>query len=188
MRMMCVVGLALVSGCGAGQSGATTPSDEPVTPQRLYPLADGHVWSYDVDTGTGMSTLAIARVTRRQDGRFDVNTGSEPNTYEVTPEGIKRSSGAWLLRGPIEVHASWDLGGGRRAEITSVDASAETPAGNFAHCVEVSETGAVGAHIRTVYCPDIGPVLVESSMQMLVARENVRVIARLRGHSDGSDL
>ena len=177
-----------LAACGAGAGGSTTPSSQALTPLRLYPLADGHIWSYDVDTGTGMSTLAIARVSRRADGRFDVNTGSEPNVYEVTPEGIKRASGTWLLRMPFEVNASWDLGGGRRAEITSVDASVETPAGNYAHCVEVAERGGAGAQIRTIFCPDVGPVFVESSTEIAITHTTLRVTARLRGYSDGTDL
>lgn len=192
MRTPFIVSLAfaagLVTACGSAPAAPVRPSADAYVPARLYPLSVGRVWSYDVDTGTGMSTLAIARVTRSENGRVEVATGSEPNVYQVSNEGIRREGGAWVLKAPIRMGAEWPAANGRTARIASLDAHVESVAGNFEHCVEVIERAEGGPQIRTVYCPDVGPVLVESSMAMSLSGETVRVLATLRGTSDGSDL
>jgi hypothetical protein len=149
----------------------------------MYPLREGSVWTYDVDTGEGLPVLAITRVTRRDGQRVEVTSGSTPIYYEQRPDGLYRvDRQAYSLKAPLAEGARWDAGGGATAEVAAVRA-VETLAGTFQGCIEVRETGgSAGKVVRTVYCPDVGPVEVESSMAMGLTGQTVRVLARLRGY------
>ena len=67
--------------------------------------------------------------------------------------------------------------------MVDTDKHVVTPAGEFSGCVEVHESGgATPKEVRTVFCPDVGPVELESSMPMALSGQHARVIARLRGY------
>ena len=147
-------------------------------------MRPGSVWTYDVDTGQGLPTLAITRVTGSDGSRSEVSSGADPIVYETRADGLYRSDrGAYVLKAPIRQGATWDAGAGSQAEVVDTDKHVTTPAGDFNHCVEVRETGgSAGKLVRTVFCPDIGPVEVESSMQMELSGQTARVLAKLRGY------
>jgi hypothetical protein len=72
------------------------------------------------------------------------------------------------------------------ARVRSVNAAVKTPGGEFADCVEVEEGGGdAGRQIRTIYCPGVGPVYLES--MMMVRGKEIKVTARLRGHMVGGE-
>ena len=178
-----VLALALgIFGCGGARPA--TPTEGRLTVERLYPMRAGSVWTYDVETGQGTPILAITRVTTHEGANVDISSGGDPIRYEVRPEGLYRSDReGFLLKPPFTKGASWDAGGGATAEIVATDLSPATMAGPFTQCIEVSETGGTGGKVvRTVYCPDVGPVEVESSMMMSLSGQTARVIARLRGY------
>jgi hypothetical protein len=174
--------LLLLLGC------ASSPKPVPeaaLTAARLYPLAAGSAWSYDVDTGDGATVLATMRVTEAAGGRAAVQGGEGITRYEQRPDGLYRMDrDGYLLKEPVRAGATWPSGGGMTAEISTVAAALETPAGRFTGCVEVVERGApTGAVISTTYCPDVGPVQVISSLDLTTGA--VRVVARLRGYQIG---
>ncbi len=155
-----------------------------ITPSDLYPLQTGNAWSYDVDTGDESTTLGIARV-EAFDGRIaEVHTGRTVVRYEVLPEGIRVPPGdAWLIRAPLVEGATWAGRGGRTARLASIDMTVETPAGTFDGCVEVVEMGGkLELEVRTVYCPQVGPVRVSSTMHSNVSDRVATVSAQLRGY------
>ena len=168
--------------CGA--SRPATPAPERTTVERLYPMRMGSIWTYDVDTGQDTPILAITRVTANDGTQVEVSSGGDPIRYELKPDGLFRSDRAgYLLKPPFDKGATWDAGGGAKAEITATDRSMETMAGAFTGCIEVNETGGTnGKVVRTVYCPDVGPVEVESSMHMGLSGQTARVLAKLRGY------
>lgn len=170
--------------CACGASRPEVNEATRVSIERLYPLRVGSVWTYDVDTGQGLPILAITRVTANDGTRVEVSSGSDPIRYEIKPEGLFRTDrGGYLLKAPFDKGRQWDAGGGATAEITKVSLDVETAAGAFTSCVEVSESGAAGGKIvRTIYCPDVGPVEVESSMFMDLSKQTARVVAKLRGY------
>lgn len=183
----CLLWLAGCGGATAAQQAEEAPSLEPTS---LYPLQEKSAWAYDVNTGAGENVLAVTRVMRVEGDRVHVRTGGdEVVRYELRPQGIYRAgSSGWLLKAPIEVGAQWKSGQGRTARVTSVNASAQTPAQPFDGCVEVHETGGEPAvEVTTVYCPGVGPVYVESVMSMDVSGRQARVTARLRGHQIGGE-
>lgn len=144
----------------------------------------GSVWTYDVDTGDGPPTLAITRVISSGDGYAEVSSGGPPIRYELRADGLYRADrGGYVLKQPLALGARWDAGQGATAEVVDVDKQVTTPAGDFHGCVEVVEQGsATEKVVRTVFCPDVGPVELESSIGLAVSGGAARVIARLRGY------
>lgn len=182
--ILCVLVLGVCAwGCG-GASKSVRPDDNRLDIARLYPLRPGSVWTYDVDTGQGLPTLAITRVTEQEGNRVKVSSGADPVVYEVRDEGLFRPDrNGFVLKKPIRTGARWDAGQGTSAEVVDTDKHVVTPAGEFNGCVEVHESGgATPKEVRTVFCPDVGPVELESSMAMELSGQHARVIARLRGY------
>lgn len=183
-RRLVLLGL-LLGACGGGAAGVRTGRAGPVTARELYPLGDGYLWTYDIDTGTGLATLGIRRVVRAEPPVFALRMDGErtEHVYEIREEGIwDASEGIWVLRDPIEIGRSWPSRGGRTARITAVDQDVDVAAGHFEGCVEVRETGSeTGPDLRTVYCPQQGPVIVESHQALeLSSRGGITVRSELR--------
>jgi hypothetical protein len=173
---------ALLAACGTAQTGAGKASA--ITVERLYPLRVGSVWTYDVDTGEGLPVLAITRVLAVANGQIEVSSGGDSLHYEQRPDGLFRADvDSYLIHTPIATGTTWQAADGSRAEITRVDARASTPGGDFNNCVEVLESGGPSEkRVRTVFCADIGPVEIESSLHMQLTGKVTRVLAKLRGY------
>lgn len=171
-----------VAACGGAKPAAG--GGEKLGVERLYPLRAGSVWTYDVDTGEGLPTLAITRVTARSEDRAEVSNGSDAIVYQVRPDGLYRQDlDSYVLKLPLTKGARWDTREGASAEITDVTKRVSGPAGDFQGCVEVRESGGASQkQVRTVFCPDVGPVEIESSLQMALTGQAARVLARLRGY------
>ncbi len=180
------VAICLVVLAACSRSQGTTNADDRLSVDRLYPLRQGAVWSYDVDTGQGLPILAITRVTKAEEKHVEIAVGREPIVYERRVEGLFRPDrDAYVLLAPVRPGETWDAGSGATAEVRTVEKAVSTPAGEFQGCVEIVETGGTGGKtVRTVFCPDVGPVEVESSMPMPQSNEGevARVVARLRGY------
>ncbi|MCA9616424.1 MAG: hypothetical protein H6722_28465 [Sandaracinus sp.] len=177
----------LLLACG----GAQRPVDRgPVTSERLYPMSEGSVWTYDVATGVGPDVLAISRVVAIRGTSVEIrNDGGQSLTYERRAEGIfEPASSSWLLHDPIEVGATWDAGAGRTARISATDERVDVMAGVFESCVRVEETGGEdGRLIATVYCPDVGPVIIESRMTAQLTGMEASVRGTLRAFALGDE-
>ena len=183
MRNAAVCLVAWLAACASAP--AAKPEGSKLTPERLYPLALDSAWSHDVDAGDGEPVLAITRVVEAGPGYAKVLGGEGVRRYELRPDGLYKSEqGGYLLRAPIEPGASWDAGRGVTARVADTAVAVETGAGKFSGCVRVVEQGAAsGAVVETVYCPDVGPVVVESRIEL--SRGSAQVIARLRGYAIG---
>jgi hypothetical protein len=173
----------LSAACHTGPA-AHAGSDTRLRIDRLYPMRAGSVWTYDVDTGAGPPTLAITRVTSSAEGRAEVSSGGPPIVYEQREEGLYRADrGGYVLKLPLTQGARWDAGQGTTAELVDVEKHVVTPAGEFSGCIEVVEQGGETPKlVRTVFCPDVGPVELESSIALEVSGNSARVLARLRGY------
>lgn len=178
-----VAGCVVLLGCASGPSGsARTPAD--LSPGSLYPLREGAAWSYDVDTGDGdPPVLTTAHVLRVEGPTVEVQSGQAVLRYALLPEGIQRAdSGTFLLHAPISLGSEWPAGLNTRARVSAVGQLLQTPAGTFESCIVVTElTPDSGRKVATSYCPGVGPVRVESEME--VRGKLLRVTATLRGYS-----
>lgn len=187
--VLCIAMLSSTLGCGTKKRSTPDPALV-IRPVDLYPFQEGNAWSYDVHTGDASTTLAVKRVQSVHGPIVTVSTGTASVRYEVRDEGIYvLSEQAWLFRAPLEEGATWPARGGRTGEITSTVASIETPAGSFRGCLEVRETGGkLGLVVRTIYCPFVGPVAVDSTMLSDVSDRSASVSARLRGYTVEGDV
>jgi hypothetical protein len=175
---------SIIAGAACGRASISTQPAISDDPRDFYPLRAGNAWSYDVDTGDAVTTLAITRV-EAFDGRVaEVHTGRSVLLYEVSAEGIRElDANAWVLRAPLREGASWPGRGGRSARVVAADSGARTAAGDFDDCVEVLETGGkLELEVRTLYCRGVGPVSVESTMRSKVGERTLSVSASLRGY------
>lgn len=201
MHRSLVVALAVLttSACGAAAPEVAEPTLDPLAPTTLYPMHEGAQWVYDVDTGGDEPpTLGIFEVVEvngderqiannRGMNREGVVTHGDPIGYRVEPDGIRHvASGQWLLRSPIDVGATWPTLGGRTARVVDIDHTVEVFAGTYQHCVIVEEDGGEdGRVVTTTYCPEVGPVVIESSMTSEMTMRSIATRARLRSYDPG---
>ena len=154
----------------------------PLSATDLYPLGAGYIWTYDIDTGTGLNTLGIARVLEASATTFVVQNDGDRSrrTYEVRPDGIFHvEAGSYLIQEPIAVGTEWDATGGR-ARITAVEQDIDVPAGHFERCITIEKTNETAERAyREVYCPGQGPVIVETIQTMTIG-EGLAITATLR--------
>ncbi len=186
-RIATLFACVLFIGCATTGTGQGTGDEGPMTSARLFPMIEGAVWSYHIDTGTPLPALGILRVVRSSgaDAALAPDGGDETR-YERMPDGIRIVGNveAWVLHDPIVVGTEWDGRGGRRARIAAVDLHIELQGGVFDRCVRVEELGSENRIDQaTIYCPDVGPVVVESSTTTEITREHVVVRAELLGYS-----
>jgi len=184
---LAVVFLALAIsaiGCGGGAPVVRPTRSGPLTARELYPMGEEYIWTYDIDTGTGLTTLGIRRVVRAEAPRFTLQMDGErdEHVYELREGGIYDvGESLWVLRDPITVGQEWPSRGGRTARITEVGQEIDVGAGHFEDCIEVRETGSeTGPDFRTVYCPEQGPVLVESHQSLQLSERGLTVRSELR--------
>jgi hypothetical protein len=185
-----VWGWLVVSWLGCGGAAPSAAGGAQLGVERLYPLRPGSVWTYDVDTGEGLPTLAITRVTARRGDQIEVSNGSDVIAYQLRPDGLYRDDlGSYVIKAPVAKGARWETREGASAEITDVSKRVSGPAGDFQGCVEVRESGGSSQKlVRTVFCPDVGPVEIESSLQIVLTGQAARVVARLRGYDFSAAL
>ena len=175
---------SIVGGAACGAASSSTQPAPVDDPRDFYPLHAGNAWSYEVDTGDEVPTLAITRV-EAFDGRIaEVRTGRSVVRYEASAEGIRElDANAWVLRAPLREGASWPGRGGRSARVVAIDASAQAAAGDFDDCIEVLETGGkLELEVRTLYCRGVGPVSIEATMRSNLSERSLGVSASLRGY------
>lgn len=188
-----------IAACGPAVPEVAEPEVDRLAPTTLYPMPDGAQWVYDVDTGGNEPpTLGIFEVIESVgDTRQIANnrgmsangqvTHGDPIGYRIEAEGIRHSaSGTWVLHTPIEQGATWDAMGGRTARVVDLDHTVEVVAGTYEHCVVVEEDGGEdGRVVTTTYCPQVGPVVIESSMETQLTMREVATRARLRSYDPG---
>ena len=154
-------------------------------------MGEGYIWTYDIDTGTGLSSLGITRVVQVSGQTVGIAAdGGEMHAYELRPEGVYQpASQTWLLRDPIAVGQSWPSTHDRTATIQSITETVDLTDGHYDGCVAVMEEGGTsGQHVRTTYCMGVGPVIVESRQELITSMTGgLTVTGRLRAHQQGPD-
>jgi hypothetical protein len=132
---------------------------------RYYPFEPGHQWTFMVYAEPGApGLLKVDKVLGFDGSTAVVQSGGNTTSYRIAPDGIVREpSGAYLLKEPLTLGSRWPGAKGATVEITKVDAKITTDAGTFEGCVETTEvaSGDEAGLLRTTFCPDVGPVLVE---------------------------
>ena len=179
------VSLALcMTACAGANSGVPTHANAArLTATALYPLHLGCAWSYDVDSGDGQPVLATARVLSVEHGVVAVQTGQGLQRYYSDADHIQRVGQPHaLLRAPFSVGSHWRSGADSEARVIAVGQTRTTPAGAFDACVVVEEVHSRSQQqVTTTYCPGVGPVRIDSQIELRSQR--IEVHATLRGFS-----
>lgn len=118
-------------------------------------------------------TTEYWEIQREEEGRFvlrirpsDLKTGGFEESFLPTKGGIKRIAAEttrkddppFFLKEPLRLGATWDDEDGIY-EVTDFDKTVTVPAGEFSHCVEVTNTRKGGkATVITLYAPGVGIV------------------------------
>lgn len=178
--------------CGGApaRSGADDPTR--LEPRRLFPMGTNYSWAHDNDPGGGLPRqTSVLRVTEftGTTARLESLANGNARTYELREDGIFWvESSVYLLRAPIAVGAEWPSINGRTARVSDIDVSVDVPTGHFDHCVEVRETGGEsGLSTRTIYCPDVGPTLIEAHQALTLGTGGVTGTGRLQAYQLGDD-
>lgn len=165
--------LVLVAGCGP-EPTATVPTTPPTGPavssgsplERYFPLVEGNIYSYDVDTlsdhpSTGALSATVSRIGPTS-GTFRIGATTRRIQYE--PDGIvatePNGDRAYLLKAPLTEGTSWLGAGGGEIRIVNAHAAASVTAGQFVECIVTEEkrAGDFPKNVTTTYCPDVGLV------------------------------
>ncbi|MEY4576620.1 MAG: hypothetical protein RL701_1323 [Pseudomonadota bacterium] len=179
------MGFLWCASCAGSSASKDTAHIAPadITAELLYPLHEGCAWSYDVDSGDGQPVLATVRVLRADTAGVDVQTGQAVQRYAQSAQGIQRAGQRYfLLHSPFVSGAHWPSSADAEARVIATEQTVSTPAGNFPNCVVVREEHTSSLQqVTTTYCVGVGPVRIESQME--VRGRVIRVIAALRGYN-----
>ncbi|MBX7191942.1 MAG: hypothetical protein K1X94_07790 [Sandaracinaceae bacterium] len=185
------VSLALAAcGAAAPRGGADDPTR--LEPRRLFPMGAGYSWAYENDPGMGLPRqTSVLRVSAFSAGgaRVESLATGDARSYELRDDGLFWvDAGVYLLHAPITLGAEWPSANGRTARVSDIDASVDVPTGHFDHCVEIREEGGEsGLAMRTIYCPDVGPTLIEAHQTLSLAASGVTATGRLQAYQLGED-
>jgi hypothetical protein len=93
-----------------------------------------------------------------------------------TDDGVAYVGGAFVLKRPFEVGASWQGEHEGTVRVTSLDVSVAVPAGKYASCMETVEDGArtPGVKYVSTFCPGVGLVRLEVARGPNVARAELK--------------
>ena len=157
---------AMLIACSGGGGGAKAPhSSKYPGVLQYYPFENGMIWSYMIYGPPGAPGLLKIDKVVAFDGQLAVvQSGESSITYRVAKEAIYREPAhAPLLKWPVTLGDKWPGSKGSGVEVTKIDAKITVPAGTFEGCVETTETvgGDAAGILRTTFCPDVGPVIVE---------------------------
>jgi hypothetical protein len=193
--------LAVVSAsasCGASASGsgpdpAVDPSlgSAPVTAsaapilsgfpiERFFPIVDGYIYSYETMSEAGDKGVLITRAARVSPRAGELRSGTSARRFSYTEEGVlSDATGAFILKEPLAVGASWRGEHGGVTRITSIDKAAFVPAGRFTGCVETVEERRGDRPVRyaTTFCPGVGVVALEAEAGAALERAELKSYA-----------
>lgn len=182
-----VFALAL-SSCGGSADKAKAPAPSKFKgPLAYYPFEPGTQWSFMVYGPPGTPGLLKVDKVVAFDGQLAlVQSGESTLTYRVAPEGIYREPAhVFLLKWPIVLGDTWPGAKGSKVEVTKTDLKITVEAGSFEGCVEITERvgGDAAGLLRTTFCPDVGPVLVEiHELNAPPGELPQRLVGRLRAY------
>jgi hypothetical protein len=174
---------ALAAGCATGDAAVKHVPRTGLQAADYYPLAEGWKWAYDLERD-GQKILGIYSVIERNADGATIMAGDERLTYAVTPQGLAQMDasgvGDFILKNPLVKDATWPVAGGT-ARVVSTTEEVTVDAGHFYDCAVVEVTRADPPRLaRTVFAPDVGPVVIEVQVQQQDGKFVVATRARLR--------
>jgi len=175
-RFRSAMTLVLATG-GCSSSPAIDPASPSPAPtvavssgleaERLFPLRDGYVYSYVVETAEGSGGVVNIRASRRDatSGVLQMPTGPRAFVYAADGVVIGDTDGVYFLKWPLEVGRQWRGERGAMVSIVEVSSTVTVPAGTYQGCVKTTERrgGDRPLQIDTTVCPDVGIVVLQAA-------------------------
>ncbi|MDB5219948.1 MAG: hypothetical protein JWO86_7875 [Myxococcaceae bacterium] len=163
-----VCGLTLLASGACGSAGGpTSPSVATKPPsgssaEQYFPLEEGRIYAY-ATSENGETGMLVAKVHRTDATHGELRLSNATKRFVFTPEGVAYDGGAFILKAPLDVGASWPGEHGGKATVMSIDATPKVVAGAYSSCVQTVEEGGrpEGSKYVTTYCPGVGMVLLE---------------------------
>lgn len=198
-RLGSVIAVAAAAAATLGGCGGPPPpkGPEPLkntvnTPvARYFPAVDGTVHAYDTkDLIGGTTGVLMLRTTVIGDRTIEL-TSSKTQRLRYDDKGVLREpQGAYVLRTPLEIGQSWPGGPNVSVSIVKIDVAITVPAGSYRGCIETLDkrVGAVSGTVRSVYCPDVGLVLLESEGRGAGPGQEIHERVELKSYGKGLDL
>jgi hypothetical protein len=152
------------------------------------PLAHDTVYAYDTKSeDSGETGVLMLRVRRPREGTAELGAGSRVQRLDLGSDGIRHATGGFLLKSPLSVGSTWK-GQFGQVSVSAVDQTIHVPAGKFTGCLETVEQVSSPApkKVRTVFCPDVGIVLLEA--EGMTNGNYTREQASLRSFGPAVDL
>ena len=177
-----IAGLAFVVVL-ATACGDPKPAASPVAPKgpsvssvdTYFPLEEGRLYHY-VTTENGDTGMLVARVHRTDPTHGELRLSNASKRFVYSPEGVAYDGGAFILKAPLDVGATWPGEHGGTTKVTRTDATPKVQAGAYSGCVETVEEGGrpQGSKYATTYCPGVGMVLLEIAVTGGEARAELK--------------
>lgn len=167
-----------LSSAPATASAAPILSGFPI--ERFFPIVDGHIYSYETMSEAGDKGVLITRAARVSPRAGELRSGTSARRFSYTEEGVlSDATGAFILKEPLAVGASWRGEHGGVTRITSIDKAALVPAGRFTGCVETVEERRGDRPVRyaTTFCPGVGVVALEAEAGAALERAELKSYA-----------
>jgi hypothetical protein len=142
---------------------------------QYFPLEEGRIYHY-VTNDNGETGMLVAKVHRTDALHGELRLSNATKRFVYTREGVAYDGGAFILKGPLDVGATWPGEHGGTTRIATVDAAPKVPAGSYGSCVETIEEGGrpQGSKYVTTYCPGVGMVLLEIAVAGGQARAELK--------------
>jgi len=129
-----------------------------------------------VTTENGDTGMLVARVHRTDATHAELRLSNASKRFVYTPQGVAYDGGAFILKAPLDVSATWPGEHGGTTRVARTDAAPKVPAGSYSGCVETVEEGGrpSGSKYMTTYCPGVGMVLLEIAVPGGEARAELK--------------
>jgi hypothetical protein len=165
-RLVLIGFYGVIVACGpAGAPGAPPLSTKPPSgssAEQYFPLEEGRIYAYSTSEN-GDTGMLVAKVHRSDATHGELRLSNATKRFVFTPQGVAYDGGAFILKAPLDVGATWPGEHGGTTKVVSIDASPKVVAGSYSSCVQTVEEGGrpQGSKYVTTYCPGVGMVLLE---------------------------
>ncbi len=178
MRPLLCLALCVLAACNTEkppEAAVATPPASGSPVERYFPLEEGKIYNYVTNEG-GDTGMLVTRVHRADPTHGELRMSNASKRFVYLPDGVAYEGGAYILKAPLEVGASWPGEHGGSTRIVSKDAAPKLTANAYSGCIQTVEEGGrpQGARYTTTYCPDVGMVLLEVSAQGAEARAELK--------------
>jgi hypothetical protein len=160
----------------------------PLDVARYLPLVDNTVYAYVTQAeGVPEQGVLMLAIKRPRPESVELSIGGRVQRLDIATDGIRYATGGWLLKAPLAAGARWK-GSFGQVRVSSLDRAIEVPAGRFKGCLETVEEvqAPVQKRATTVFCPDVGIVLLQ--VEGMIEGEYGQERAVLRSYGPRVDI